>query len=272
VHPAGISGDISMTFRLDDEAGLTETRIEGMDPSRLQFTSGVYDDPFIFPRFFGKNIVAIAVRVPISQLPAGRQDFLIWGTSTRIKGGKQVDHVGRSNRTQLPRFDFLNTLPPSEHVEAIEKTAAKIKRLRDFVKRFPPPAGYQLIDLLWSIRHYDYVPDVMVFSFRNPPGFPNGRRLEDDVVAITCSVGECLLQETSFSEGENWPRVTKNDKPFETEFPYLAAPWPNKPPVHQPGWFFPVLIIVILLAFLAWIFCKIFCKICRRGYVLKVQP
>ena len=37
------------------------------------------------------------------------------------RGNKQIDHVGRSLRTMLPRFDFLNTLPPNQHVKEIRK-------------------------------------------------------------------------------------------------------------------------------------------------------
>ncbi|MDA8017667.1 MAG: DUF4331 domain-containing protein [Thermoanaerobaculia bacterium] len=264
VHPAGITADVTLSFRLNANAELTDTQVEGLDTGLREVVSGVYDDPFIFPRFFGKNIIAIAVRLPISALPADRQDFLFWGTTTEADSGEQVDHVGRSNRTQLPRFDFLNTVPPSEHVDVIHETAHKRQRVQNFLKRYPPPALWQGFKLLQAIRHYDYVPDVMIFSLRNEPGYPNGRRLEDDIVAISCSTGDCLLQETSFQESEVWPRITTNDKPFTGEFPYLAAPWPEKKPDSQPGCFFPTLIILLVLGLFAWLFLKIVCAICRR--------
>jgi hypothetical protein len=93
-------------------------QIKGLsDSEAIRVWTGVRDDPFIFPRFFGTNIVAMVLRIPISSFPEGQQDWLIWGTSRR--GDKQIDHVGRSNRTMLPRLDRLNKLPPNKHVAAL---------------------------------------------------------------------------------------------------------------------------------------------------------
>ena len=57
-----------------------------------------------------------------------------------------------------------------------------------------------LLEFTFLIRHYDLAPDVMIFTTRFPPGFPNGRQLADDVNAIVCTTGDCLLQELSFIE------------------------------------------------------------------------
>jgi hypothetical protein len=76
----------------------------------------------------------------------------------------------------------------------------------------------------------------------NMDGFPNGRRLEDDVTRIelqavsgvalaaiglwyddfggTNPVTQDLLDVLTYDTG-----VGKNDKPFQASFPYLAAPW-----------------------------------------------
>jgi len=52
-------------------------------------------------------------------------------------------------------------------------------------------------------------------------GFPNGRRLEDDVVDIELQVIAGYLVGNKVPLGDG---VDQNDKPFLTEFPYLAAP------------------------------------------------
>jgi len=52
-------------------------------------------------------------------------------------------------------------------------------------------------------------------------GFPNGRRLEDDVVDIELQVVAGILVGNPVPLGDG---VDKNDKPFLSEFPYLAAP------------------------------------------------
>jgi hypothetical protein len=96
----------------------------------------------------------------------------------------------------------------------------------------------------------------MIFTNRFPPGFPNGRRLEDDVNAIVCTTGDCLLQELSFIEAKEpkWPRATVNDKPFLNDWPYLAEPWPDRTPPAPPArsiW--PYIIAVgLLLAVVTW--------------------
>jgi hypothetical protein len=52
-------------------------------------------------------------------------------------------------------------------------------------------------------------------------GFPNGRRPEDDVVDIELQVIAGFLVGNQVALGDG---VDKNDKPFLSEFPYLAAP------------------------------------------------
>ena len=175
----------------------------------------------------------------VAQLRSGRrlpaQNWLLWATSIRIADGKQFDHVGRSNRTQLGRFEILNTLPPSVHVAAIKKAAESADKLQKFLQACLPPLANlnQLSGLL--IRHYDYVPDVMVYSNQFAPGFPNGRRLTDDVALLTCNQGDCPLQENAFIDSKQWPRATVNDKPLLTTFPYLAEPWPARPQAPVPS-------------------------------------
>ena len=52
-------------------------------------------------------------------------------------------------------------------------------------------------------------------------GFPNGRRLEDDVVDIELQVVAGILKNNPVPLGDG---VDVNDKPFLPTFPYLAAP------------------------------------------------
>jgi hypothetical protein len=93
----------------------------------------------------------------------------------------------------------------------------------------------------------------MIYTDRFPAAYPNGRQLADDVVAITCRTGDCLLQELSFIEG-GWPRATVNDKPFLDEWPYLAEPWPEKaeaPPSSKS--ILPYIIgIALLIMIVSW--------------------
>jgi hypothetical protein len=220
-NPQGLRPDVSIDFQLNDDATLKGKSFKGLtNPEAIRMYVGVRDDPFIFPRFFGTNIIAAVLSIPMSSFPQGQQDFLVWGTSS--KGGKQIDHVGRSLRTMLPRFDFLNTLPPSQHAAAIKARHEDPDILQDFLRVKLTP--------VFGLRQYDFVTDVMVYTTKYPVGYPNGRLLTDDVAALACAQGDCLLYELSFADSKQWPRATVNDKPFLNDFPYLAEPWPPKPP------------------------------------------
>ncbi|HEX7298384.1 MAG TPA: DUF4331 family protein, partial [Solirubrobacteraceae bacterium] len=52
-------------------------------------------------------------------------------------------------------------------------------------------------------------------------GFPNGRRLTDDVTDISERVVAGFLKGNKVPLGDG---VDQNDKPFRTSFPYVAAP------------------------------------------------
>ena len=52
-------------------------------------------------------------------------------------------------------------------------------------------------------------------------GFPNGRRLGDDVVDIELQVVAGFLKGNKVPLGDG---VDRNDKPFLSTFPYVAAP------------------------------------------------
>ncbi len=231
-NPVGISDDVRIEFTLKNDATIREITTVGLKdvkevihdgkfhPDQVSAWSGVRDDPFIFPAFFGTNVVAMVMTIPISAFPEGQKDWLIWGTSH--KGSRQIDHVGRSLRTQNPRFELLNTLPPREHKAAIMREHENPSLMRDLFLRFN-------LGQLFAYRKWDFVPDVMVFTTRYGVGFPNGRVLTDDVGALLAQHGDTLLLELSHQNG-GWPRKTTNDKEFLDSFPYLAEPWPDKPP------------------------------------------
>jgi hypothetical protein len=259
VNPEAIEADASVTIHLNDDATLKDKTVKGLKNSEsIVFYTGVRDDPFIFPRFFNVNVVTMVMKIPLASFPANQQDFLLWGTSKSVKDGKQIDHVGRSNRTQLGRFGILNTVHPSRHVALIKEKAESRKKVQDFFLACIPALAQlnQLSGLL--IRHYDMVPDVMIYTKRYAPGFPNGRRLTDDVALLTCNQGDCPLQENAFIDTEQWPRSTVNDKPFMSGFPYLAEPWPARPQTQDPSCWpyilkFVVIPVLIILGIIAWL-------------------
>lgn len=255
-NPETIRPDVTLRFRLNDDTTLARQSFEGLrETNEIRVWTGVRDDPFILPTFFGTNVVAIVVSIPRSAFPPDQRDWILWGATYEVDGGDQIDHVGRSNRTQLARFDLLNTLPPSEHVAAIQEAHDRRETLHNLLTDLGtlgrPLAS--LVNIMFAIRHYDFVPDVMIFTTRYSAGFPNGRRLTDDVALLTCQTGDCLLVETSYMASEAWPRETTNDKAFLDEPPYLAEPWPTREP-EPTGfrwglWLTLILVLVVTVLF-----------------------
>jgi hypothetical protein len=233
--PEGIKEDVTIKIRLKNDATLNSVQYDGLqNTDKIRLATGVFDDPFIFPRFFRRNTIAMVFSIPFSSFPnKDQKDWILWGTSTRLKDNVQIDHVGRSNRSQQGRFDFLNTLHPSQHAAAIKahnQTRARIERA---LMQYLPPLvnAYQP---LFKIRPYDEFPDVMIYTKRDKIKFPNGRNLEDDVALLTCEQGDCALVEGAVIDSPQWPRAVVNDKKFKEEFPYLADPWPTSSPPAPP--------------------------------------
>lgn len=255
VEPAKLHADAMVRIRLNDDTSLKSIEYTGLkDTDQIQTAFGVRDDPFNFPRFYKRNAITMVMSLPRSAFPEGQQNFILWGTTSR--DGMQIDHVGRSIRTQLPRFGFLNTLPPSQHVPALMEQAKKTGDIYNFFKgnkEWWSGAIAELMETTFLIRKYDMQPDVMIYSEKFPVGYPNGRLLTDDVVAQTCAFGDCLLQDISFIEG-GFPRSTVNDKPLLDTFPYLAEPWPSKaePPGPQRSLTPYLIAIAIVLVLLSW--------------------
>lgn len=266
-NPGSIRDDVLIEFALNNDASLRDVRVVrglrgdlqirregGLVPDRLTVWTGVRDDPFIFPAFFRTNVVAMVLSIPMSAFAEGQTDWLIWGTSHR--GDRQLDHVGRSLRSQNPRFDMFNTLPPSRHVAAVMEEHEHPGLIRDLALRF----NFQS---MFAYRRWDFVPDVMVFTTKHGVGFPNGRLLTDDVAALLAQHGDTLLLELSHHVG-GWPRRTSNDKEFQKTFPYLADPWEDRPAPAPPrlsdaSWMKIVAIVLGSLALFAlwsWLFAR----------------
>jgi hypothetical protein len=259
MSPEGIKADASIRFSLMNDVSAFKTlKYTGLtNESAIRKYTGIRDDPFIFPRFFGSNVVAAVFAIPKSSFPAGQQDFIIYGEAW--KDGDLVDTVGRSNRSQNGRFQFLVDVPANEQKAAIQKQYDRTTKIFNFLNREtltkPLAAAYES---LLELYPYDLVnPDVMIYSNRFPVGYPNGRLLTDDVAYISCQYGDCALVSLSYAESPQFPRATRNDRDFLPEFPFLAEPWPAAPPMKSSGlgcgaWLGIILAILFVLAILWW--------------------
>jgi hypothetical protein len=236
-QPEKIQEEIIIEFKLTDSAAFkagfpkylnpSGRALQGWSSRNITEASGVFDDPFIFPAFFGTNVVAMAVRIPMTAFRDSSRDFLIWATSH--EGSQQIDHQGRSLRTQNPRFELLNTLHPKDHVKAIIANHTDPGLLVDIALRLNFAQTF-------AYRKWDFTPDVMVYTTRYPVGFPNGRLLTDDVAALLAQWGDTLLFELSHQHNQaEWPRQNKNDLgSFNSSFPYLLSPHAEKGQAPAP--------------------------------------
>lgn len=165
--------------------------------SEIEVWTGLRDDPFILPNRAGKNIGAIVLSLPLKRVQTTPyQPLLVWATSkVETLDGMQHELAARAARSQEgddALVDKINTLAPKDHL-TVDDSAY-------------PQA------------------DVVIFDPRRETGFPNGRELADDVVAILCvEFGECRLYTASIDQG-GLPRQTENDRPFLAHFPYLSSP------------------------------------------------
>ncbi|MGJ0483067.1 MAG: hypothetical protein ACR65R_00860 [Methylomicrobium sp.] len=241
-----IAPDAAITFRIkkNSEGEVSAKRIvfqsdpvaTGLsNPDSIQYQAGLFDDPFLFNRFNNKNTVAMIASIPLSSFAGKPRNFVMWATAHRSNGA-QFDHVGRAGRTQQPRLDILNTLPPSKHVPAIIEERNKNmmdqsllksvlnKQVKDFINRELSTR----IQQIFQIRRYDSdIPDVMILNLDRPIGYPNGNVPGDDVVRYTCieGQGECQLWEIASFTDACQPRRTYPDKPLPNSMPYLGEPW-----------------------------------------------
>jgi hypothetical protein len=256
--PGGVSPDVTISVVLNPDGSLLDSQISGLrGVENIRTWSGVRDDPFIFPDFFKTNVLATVMSIPASSFPPGQQDFILWATVER--NGEQIDHVGRSIRTQLPRYAPLpgfgepnvNLIAPKDQIPAIMELNDSRTGITNFINKYTQTAPLKPVwKTTFQMKPFDVdVPDVMIFSTRYPAGYPNGRLLTDDVVLQTCLIGDCLLVDLSTAGGA-WPRKTTNDKEFLPDFPYLAEPWPSSPEPAPLKSIWPLVIGIVALLFL----------------------
>src|SRR5712692_174360 len=73
-----------------------------------------------------------------------------------------------------------------------------------------------------------FIPDIVTIDFSMPVAFPNGRRLQDDVIDAALGIVLNRGGAAGVSDG-----INANDKPFLTSFPYLASD--NVSPLSKPA-------------------------------------
>jgi hypothetical protein len=178
--------------------------------------------------FAGSNISAIVMELPISALTGEETSdtgiIRAWATTSR--GSSQVDRMAipAINTALIPsdQKDAFNQADPVNDESDFRPTAqTTIETLRGAVDGVigSPQDGGPLGDLTPEQVATALIPDVVTIDFSQPVAFPNGRQLGDDVIDVALGV---VLNRGGAAGIPD--AINGNDKAFESEFPYLAAP------------------------------------------------
>lgn len=202
--------------------GQARTGEEAVLKKDVRFVAGVFDDPFFFDQagFAGEggrmlcdasssdsfargDVAAVVLEVPLSRI--GTRKFGVWAR-TKARGS-QVDRMGFAGVGSL--------LLPEGAQEAFNRGKPKNDTavFFDLVFDALTGVGSDPADAV-TVAGF-YLPDILTIDLDQTAVYPNGRRLDDDVIDFTLP----------FLGGDP-PAVTDcvdgNDKPFRDTFPYLA--------------------------------------------------
>lgn len=206
---------------------------EGSDGVR--FFAGFRSDPFFFDLsayldgfnfrgpgtdfFVDKNVFGIAIEVP-NRLLGGGQKIGVWAR-TVVPMTWQRDHFTQFDQVGGPLVSmffnhgtdhttFTRTEPARQRTAT---TASGDTFLRSFTSKLETTGGYDPEQAEEIAKRL--LPDILVFDRSSPPGYPNGRRLQDDVADFMLG----LLTNGAVNTDHVGPQTD-----HLPEFPYLGHP------------------------------------------------
>jgi hypothetical protein len=165
--------------------------------SRMRIFTGLRAEAFIFAPFVKNNIGAIVIDIPLSDIKRSNDTLLLWAT-TKVEefAGPFQELGGRTLNSQFPEKLALNFIHPSQHQAALGLN-----------------------------------PDLVILNTAAPSGFPNGRRLEDDIVDLVANLpapfNDARAFNTELTNG-GFHASLSDLPPLPGVFPYLGAPNPRQ--------------------------------------------
>lgn len=155
--------------------------------------------------FRGVNTLAIALELPRSFF--GTNNIGVWARTAL--NGAQVDRMGRPaiNTVFIPgamKDAFNQASPINDQTLFRDAFTATARALGN-----SPDRANFLADFL--------LPDILTLDTSSSDGFPNGRRLQDDVIDTELSL---------ITNGGVTTDCVANDSTFRTTFPYWGGPNP----------------------------------------------
>lgn len=211
-------------------------------PGGIQAFAGPTDDPFFFDAvgfnrfvrgvggftntdsFAGFNCSTFCIEFPVSAIGDPDGIFQVWGVTER-----QRITLRRGNRRQLEVSSG-----PWEQIERTGNPAISTALIPGPKKdafnvgtpdRDSADFGADIVASLTTLGTNSTnigilagvaVPDTLKINLSQPAGFPNGRRLQDDVIDTLLFF---IFNQVPTTDGAN-----ANDRPFQATFPYFALP------------------------------------------------
>jgi hypothetical protein len=161
--------------------------------SRMRLFTGLRAEAFIFAPFVHNNIAAIVIDVPLADIKKDSDTLLLWGASKVDEfAGPFQELAGRTLNSQFDEKLALNFIHPSQHKAALGLN-----------------------------------PDLVILNMAAPSRFPNGRRLQDDIVDLVAALPAPHNDARAFDIEFNLAgfHATLSDlAPLPGVFPYLANP------------------------------------------------
>ncbi len=195
---------------------------------------------FTFPRpvgmaknfFANSNLLGVVLEIPSEKL--NDRDTNVAVFARVIRDGKQMDRMG---------FPAINTglIPPVPRGSNFPNAGPELRTLFNTATRPRKDReqfGPSLVGVLQNffgrtqadaqgIANF-LLPDLLPFDTSNPAGFPNGRRLRDDVIDVVLNLVTNGAVTTDNVGDDNGTRITDGNMGTTAAFPYFGLP--NNPP------------------------------------------
>jgi hypothetical protein len=155
--------------------------------------------------FAGRNVSSIVLELPSSMLTSdsGNPRIGVWASTNA--DATQIDRLGRP---------AINTVLNHGEEKNQFNAGDPVNDWRDFGARFVTELTALGAANPNGLAHF-LLPDILTYDTSSTAGFPNGRRLSDDVIDTELSLltngaltGDCIA----------------NDSTFSNTFPYLGSP------------------------------------------------